>query len=164
EHPVGPRVIQRQDRLRAVCGDRGREPLMDDVERLRPRDALEAPLTFRTRPAYRRREPPLAVHEARIRLGHLRPQDTRRIGVRARALDRDDLLVLDGDGQAARVGAIERADTRVLGPHALPPSASAGGAPAPRRPAARTTFDPRASAGGAPAPRRPAARTTLCTR
>src|SRR5215468_3451972 len=36
---------------------------------------------------------------------------------------------------------------------------SAGGAPAPRRPAART-IDRRASAGGAPAPRRPAARTT----
>src|SRR5438094_361474 len=38
--------------------------------------------------------------------------------------------------------------------------ASAGGAPAPRRPAARTTLQRRASAGGAPAPRRPAARTT----
>src|SRR5437762_11986633 len=38
--------------------------------------------------------------------------------------------------------------------------ASAGGAPAPRRPAARTpSIDRRASAGGAPAPRRPAART-----
>ena len=38
--------------------------------------------------------------------------------------------------------------------------ASAGGAPAPRQPAARTTSDSRASAGGAPAPRQPAARTT----
>src|SRR5262249_24185433 len=40
--------------------------------------------------------------------------------------------------------------------------ASAGGAPAPRRPAARTALiTRRASAGGAPAPRRPAARTAL---
>src|SRR5262249_43697150 len=39
--------------------------------------------------------------------------------------------------------------------------ARAGGAPAPRQPAARTTGDSRASAGGAPAPRQPAARTTI---
>ena len=39
-----------------------------------------------------------------------------------------------------------------------PLRASAGGAPAPRRPAARTTYT-RASTGGAPAPRRSAART-----
>src|SRR5215470_7160473 len=38
--------------------------------------------------------------------------------------------------------------------------ASAGGAPAPRPPAARTTCHRRTSAGGAPAPRPPAARTT----
>src|SRR5439155_12318478 len=38
--------------------------------------------------------------------------------------------------------------------------ASAGGAPAPRPPAARTSVQSRASAGGAPAPRRPAARTS----
>src|SRR5439155_23812777 len=44
--------------------------------------------------------------------------------------------------------------------------ASAGGAPAPRRPAARTpTLSSRASASGGPAPRRPAARTpTLSSR
>src|SRR6266850_702327 len=39
--------------------------------------------------------------------------------------------------------------------------ASDGGAPAPRRPAARTTVLRLASDGGAPAPRRPAARTTM---
>ena len=38
--------------------------------------------------------------------------------------------------------------------------ASADGAPASRRPAARTSIHKRASAGGAPAPRRPAARTS----
>src|SRR5882762_680042 len=43
--------------------------------------------------------------------------------------------------------------------------ASDGGAPAPRRPAARTTVVLRlASDGGAPAPRRPAARTTVVLR
>ena len=40
------------------------------------------------------------------------------------------------------------------------PLASPGGAPAPRRAAARTTDHPLASPGGAPAPRRAAARTT----
>src|SRR5438067_9167908 len=47
---------------------------------------------------------------------------------------------------------------------ALRMRASAGGAPAPRRPAARTALRMRASAGGAPAPRRPAARTTSALR
>src|SRR5689334_7447626 len=39
--------------------------------------------------------------------------------------------------------------------------ASAGGAPAPRRPAARTSSRVAPRPGGAPAPRRPAARTSL---
>src|SRR4029453_14116180 len=42
--------------------------------------------------------------------------------------------------------------------------ASAGGAPAPRRPAARPIFGLLASAGGAPAPRRPAARPSFAKR
>src|SRR4029453_1346301 len=117
--------VQRQDRLRAVRGDHGRESLVHDVERLRPRDALEAPLTLGARPAQGRLEAPLAVDEARIRLGHFRAQDAGRIWVRARAADRNDLLVLDGHGEAARVRTIERADTRVLSSHPLPPGGGA---------------------------------------
>src|SRR5439155_17902367 len=115
EESVRAGVVEGQNGLRTVRGDDRAEPVVDDVERLRPRDALEASLALGARPAQRRLQTSLAVNEARIRLGHLRAEDARRVRVRARALDRDDLLVLDGDGQTARVGTIERTNTRVLG-------------------------------------------------
>src|SRR5262249_7916917 len=95
--------------------------LVNDVERLGPRDALEAPLPSGAHPAQRRPETPLAVHEARIRLRNLRAEDTSRVGICARAPDRDDPLVLHCDGEAARVGTIQRADARMLAFHGLSP-------------------------------------------
>src|SRR5207244_2992406 len=67
------------------------------------------------------REASLAVDEAGIRFRHLGAEDARRVGVRARAADRDDPLVLDGDGEAAGVGTIEGADAGVLGSHLVSP-------------------------------------------
>src|SRR5712692_2336782 len=110
EHAVRSGIVERKDRLRAVGGDHGRESLVDDVERLRPRNALEAPFTLGTRAAQRRLEAPLAVDEAGIRLRDLGAEHPGRIGVRARAADRDDPLVLDRDGEAAGIGTIEGAD------------------------------------------------------
>ena len=121
QEPVRPGVVQRQDRLRAVGGDDGGESLVDDVERLGPRDALEAPLPLGAHPAQRRPETSLAVDEPGIRLRNLRAEDAGRVGIRARAPDRDDPLVLHRDGEAARVGTIEGADARVLGFHGLSP-------------------------------------------
>src|SRR5262249_822017 len=121
EHAVGAGVVQRQDRLRAMRGHDGREALVDDVERLRPRDPLEASLAPGAHPAQRRLETPLAVHEARIRLRHLGAAHAGGVGIRSRAPDRDDPLVLHRDGEATGVGAIEGADARVLGFHGLSP-------------------------------------------
>src|SRR5262249_49367868 len=73
------------------------------------------------RPAQRRLETSLAVHETRIRLRNLRAEDASRIGIRARAPDRDDPLVLHRDGEAAGVGTIEGANARVLSFHGLSP-------------------------------------------
>ena len=121
EHPVRAGIIQRQDRLRSVRGDDGREALVDDIERLGPRDALEASLALGARAHERRLEAPVSVDEARIRLRHFRAEHTRRVGVGARAPDRDDPFVLDRHGQAACVWTIERTNTRMLDSHSLPP-------------------------------------------
>src|SRR5881397_1532427 len=61
-------------------------------------------------------------------------------------------------GQRAVPGSARPGRRRASPIHRL---ASHGGAPAPRRAAARTTLHKLASHGGAPAPRRAAARTTL---
>src|SRR5262249_3034672 len=121
EHAMGAGGVRRQVRRRAVGGHDGREALVDDVERLRPRDRLEASLAPGARPAQRRLETSLAVHETRIRLRNLRAEDASRIGIRARAPDRDDPLVLHRDGEAAGVGTIEGANARVLSFHGLSP-------------------------------------------
>src|SRR4029453_13526365 len=121
EHAVGAGVVQRQDRLRPVGGPDGREALVDDVERLGPRDPLEASLAPGAHPAQGRLETSFTVHEARIRLGNLRAEDPGGVGIRARAADRDDPLALPRAGEAAGVGAIEGANARVLGFHRLSP-------------------------------------------
>src|SRR5207249_710431 len=68
EHAVRSGIVERKDRLRAVGGDHGREALVNGVERLRPRYALEAPFALGADPAQRRLEAPLAVDAAGIRL------------------------------------------------------------------------------------------------
>jgi hypothetical protein len=59
----------------------------------------------------------LAVHELRVRLRHLGAQHAVGVRVGARATDLDDARALDGDGQTAGVGTIERADAGVFGLH-----------------------------------------------
>ena len=121
EQAVRPGVVERQDRLRPVSGDHGRKSVMDDVERLGPRDPLEAPFALGADASERRLEAALAVDEAWVRLRNLGAEDAGRVGVRTRAADRDDALVLDRDGQAAGVGAIERTHAGTLGFHSVSP-------------------------------------------
>src|SRR5438034_1016050 len=65
----------------------------------------------------RRAEAAGAVDERRVCLGHLRAEHAAGVRVRVRAADGDDAVVLDRDGEAARVGAVERADARSLDSH-----------------------------------------------
>jgi len=119
QQSVRPGVVERQDRLRARARHHGGESFVDDVERLRPRDALEsAPRPSRHAPE-RRLETPLAVHEAGIRLRNLRAQNARRVRVRPRAADREDPVVLDGDGSGCTYRDNRGDSARVFGFHAL---------------------------------------------
>src|SRR5207245_719899 len=100
EHAVRARVVERQDRLRAVLGDHRGEPLVDQVDRLGPRDAREAPLALGAHAPERRAEAAGAVDERRVCLGHLRAEHAAGVRVRVRAADGDDVVVLDRDGEA----------------------------------------------------------------
>src|SRR5438093_1048556 len=66
EHAVRTAVVQRHDRLRSVRGDHFRAPRVHDVERLVPRDPLEAAFALGARAPQRRREPARSVHELRV--------------------------------------------------------------------------------------------------
>src|SRR2546427_305788 len=111
------RVVERQDRLGAVRGDDRAEPRVDRVERLPPRDTLEAPLASGAHAPERRAEASGPVDERRVRLRHLRAEHATGVRVGVRAADLDDPVLLDRDREAAGVGAIERADTRSFDAH-----------------------------------------------
>src|SRR5438093_842881 len=117
QHAVRAAVVQRHHRLRAVLGDDRAHPRVDSVERLVPGDAHEAVLALGAHALERGADAPLAVDELRERLRHLGADHAFRVGVRARAADADDPRVLHGHREAAGVGAIERADTGMLGFH-----------------------------------------------
>src|SRR2546422_4626718 len=117
EHAVRARVVERQDRLGAVRGDDRAEPRVDRVERLPPRDTLEAPLASGAHAPERRAEASGAVDELRVRLRHLRPKHATGVRVGVRAADLDDPVLLDRDREAAGVRAIGRADTRSFDAH-----------------------------------------------
>ena len=114
QQAVGSRVVERHHRLWAVLGDDRADPRVDRVERLVPRDAREAVLALGAHPLERRAQAALTVHELRERARHLGAQHAVGERVGARAADADDARVLDGDREAAGVGAIEGADAGVL--------------------------------------------------
>ncbi len=118
EHPVGTRVVQRQDGLRPVRGDDGGEAVVNGVEGLRPADGGEAAVTLGADAAKRGAQAPGPVHPLRIGGGHLGAQHAGRVGIRPRATHANDARVLNRHGQAAGVGAIERTDACQLARHA----------------------------------------------
>ena len=117
QQAVGSRVVERHHRLWAVLGDDRADPRVDRVERLVPRDAREATVALGPDPLERRAQAALAMHELGERARHLGAQHAVGERVGARAADADDARVLDGDREAAGVGAIEGADASVLGLH-----------------------------------------------
>ena len=108
---------------------------MDRVERLIPRDALEAPAPRSTDAAHRIHQALRAVHEFGGVMRDLIADHALGVRQRLRAAHLDDAAVIDRHGEAAGVGTIERADAGKFGAHErLPPNrrqiTTAGAAPA----------------------------------
>ena len=114
EQTVRPGIVQRQDRLRPPAPDNLVDPLVDLVERSLPGDALELPGAFRSGAAQRIQKPLRPVHKGLHVARHLCADDPGRIGQRVRPADLGDTAVIDRDGDAARIGAIEGADAGAL--------------------------------------------------
>src|SRR5438874_7076134 len=114
EQTVRPGIVQRQDRLRPPAPDNLVDPLVDLVERSLPGDALELPGAFRSDAAQRIQKPLRPVHKGLHVARHLCADDPGRIAQRVRPADLGDTAVIDRDGDAARIGAIEGADAGAL--------------------------------------------------
>src|SRR5262249_26221131 len=127
EEAVRPRVVQRQHALRTVGGDDAAHVVMDQVESLVPGGTGEAPLALGPHAAERRGQPSRAVDEVRVEGLDLGADDARGGGIRARAADLDDAVALDGDGEAAGVGAVERTDAVMIDTHREASSWRTGG-------------------------------------
>ncbi len=114
EKAVRAGIVQRHHRLRPPPIDDGADPLVDLVERRLPRDPLELPGTLGSDAAQRVKETLLAMHEVAGVTGDLVADHTGRIRDRIGAADLDDAALIDIDRQAAGVGAVEGAHTRLL--------------------------------------------------
>src|SRR5262249_23660032 len=103
-------VVVRQDRLAARPRADRLEPRRDAVERVVPRDRRELAAALGAGAEQRRGQPVLAV-EVIGDLADLAAHEA--IGERAAAVavDLDHAAVVDGDEQAAQVGAVERTGT-----------------------------------------------------
>ena len=146
EHPVRPRVVQREHRLRTVRGDHRGDARVDDVERLVPGDRLKAALALGPCPPERGEDPVIAVGEGREVTRYLGADHPRGERIGARAAHLEDRLVLDGHGEAAGIGAIKGTDARLLHTHGLPPGGAFRCRRNGRSPTARDRILPRAPA------------------
>ena len=122
QHPVGPGIVERQDRLRAMGRDHRGEARVDDVERLLPRDALEPSVALDPGAAQGRQQTAFPVGDRGEVPRHLGADHSRGVGIGPRPPHLDDPVILDRDRQAAGVRTIQRAHARVLGPHSDPSS------------------------------------------
>ena len=115
---LGVEVVLRQQAVRAAVrvgqdGFAARFSLgalhlvRDELERFVPRGALELALALAPR-ADRRIEQAIRTVHALAELPDLRADVAVGDRILARSVDRDDLAVLHGDGEAARIGTIER--------------------------------------------------------
>jgi hypothetical protein len=109
---VGAAVPARQDGLAAVRGEGCAHPVGDEGHRFVPRRADEA-----VAPADHRVEHPLGAVDAAVEAGDLAADPAGREAVLVAAADAAHAAILDGDGEAAPVGAVERTDGRVGAEH-----------------------------------------------
>ena len=114
QHAMGAGVVQGHHALRTPAVDHGAHALVDDIQRLVPGDLAE--LSFPARPGSHERLPdaPGPVDEITRVVSDLFAYHASRVTKRAGPPYLHDTVVLDGDGQAAGVGAVERANAGVL--------------------------------------------------
>jgi hypothetical protein len=121
EHAVWARVVEGDDGLGTVRRhDRG-ESRVDQVQGFLPARGDEAPFALGAHAEKGRGEASGSVDELRIRLGDLGADHAGGVGVGARAAHLDDSVLLNGDGEAAGVGAIEGAHAGALSLHRASP-------------------------------------------
>ena len=110
QQSVRAAVRIRQNRRAAVLGFGTTEPIDRRARALRPADALERAVAFRSdarSPGYSRiRSAPV---DALAELADLRADEAAGDRILLRAVDLDDLAAVDGDGERAGIGTIERA-------------------------------------------------------
>jgi len=117
EEAMRPGVVQRQHASGTVGRDGAAHVVMDQVEGFIPGGTGEASLALGPHATKRRGQPARAVDEVWVESLDLGADDARGIGIRARAADLDDAVALDGDGEAAGVGAVERTDAVMVDTH-----------------------------------------------
>ena len=108
EQAVRPAIRVGQDRLGSRAGFRGHEARGDELDRFRPRHALELAGAFAS-VADGGMEQAVGTVDALAEFPHLRADVAVGDRILARSVDRDDLALLHGDGEAARIGAIKGA-------------------------------------------------------
>jgi hypothetical protein len=96
--------------LRAPAVDHGAEAFVNDVEGVVPADGLEIRTRYRVLPQQWRANAQVAVYLGGERIHDLGAEFTAGEGVADAAADLFDAPAIDGDFQAAGVGAVQRAD------------------------------------------------------
>ncbi len=107
---VGAGIVQRHHRFRAVALDGRGQPQVHPRQSLVPGDCPELAAAATAGTDERRGQPALAVDEVRVVAGHFLAHHAGGEGIRVAAADPGDATVLDGDVEAAGVGAVQRAN------------------------------------------------------